>query len=99
MAPPACFDWRAWDDEAVVFVHASGDTHALGPAASALLLAMLRDGGPARQAPAWLALITDAAPGEPATADTAPITDAEALAFEQVLLGLERIGLVVRQAP
>lgn len=87
LAPPGAFEWRQWDDEAVVFVHASGDTHALNAEASALLAALRADPAAARTAAQWL---------ESAGYDTATPDDDAA---EQLMAQLEAIGLVRRLSP
>jgi PqqD family protein of HPr-rel-A system len=85
--PLGAFEWRQWDDEAVVYVHATGDTHALGPEASALLTALRARPEECRTAAEWL---------EPAGLDPASPDDDAA---EQLLRQLELIGLVRRQSP
>lgn len=87
LAPPGAFEWRQWDDEAVVFVHASGDTHALNAEASVLLGALRADPSAARTAAQWL---------ERAGYDTATPDDDAA---EQLMAQLEAIGLVRRLSP
>lgn len=59
--PPGAYEWRQWDDEAVVFVHATGDTHALSAQASAVLATMRAHPGETRAAAGWLG--TDSAAG------------------------------------
>lgn len=77
----------------VVFVHSTGDTHALSPAASAVLATMLDNPGSALSAAEWLEA---AAQEEPAAAEVA---DADELHRFEVMLGeLEAIGLVQRVA-
>jgi PqqD family protein of HPr-rel-A system len=87
LAPPGAFEWRQWGDEAVVFVHASGDTHALSAEASALLAALRAQPQAERSAAQWL---------ESAGYDLAAPDDDAA---EQLMGHLEAIGLVLRLAP
>lgn len=87
LAQPGAFEWRQWDDEAVVFVHATGDTHALNVEASALLGALRTDADAARTAAQWL---------ESAGYDLAAPDDDAA---EQLMGHLETIGLVRRLSP
>lgn len=88
-------DWRLWDEDLVVYVHLSGDTHALSPAASGVLATLLEQRGVSRSSADWLHALTDA--HEPAPQDGAQ-ADADLTALEEQLAGLERIGAVRRQA-
>lgn len=87
LAPPGAFEWRQWADEAVVFVHATGDTHALNAEASALLAALRGQPDAERSAAQWL---------ESAGYDMAASDDEAA---EQLMGHLESIGLVRRLLP
>lgn len=91
--PASCFDCRSWNGETVVFVSASGDTHALSVQASLVLAMLLESPEAARSAPAWLDIIFPADDQSPA--DEADGKDDDKL--EQLLLGLEKIGVVRRQ--
>jgi len=81
----SAFEWRQWAGEAVVFVHATGDTHALSADASALMSAMLKQDTEPRSAAQWL---------DVAGYDGAADHDAGAL-----MAHLESIGLVQRHPP
>ncbi len=87
LVPRGAFEWRQWDDEAVVFVHATGDTHALGAEASAMLAALRARPDEARTAAQWL----ESAGFEAAASDDD--------AAEQLMTQLELIGLVRRHIP
>jgi len=54
VAPAACYEWRDWDGQAVVFVHATGDTHALSPEATSLLVVMRARSNETHATPAWM---------------------------------------------
>lgn len=87
LAPPGAFEWRQWADEAVVFVHTTGDTHALNADATALLAACRAEPEAERTAAQWLAC----AGYDPA--------DAGADAAEELMGPLEALGLVRRLSP
>ncbi len=84
-APAGAFDWRDWDGQTVVYVHASADTHALSPPASAVLAAMLEQPQDERTTAQWLERL-----GLPA--------DDEA-DLDGVLQSLATTGVVVRGRP
>lgn len=84
VAAVGAFEWREWGGEAVVFVHASGDTHALSAEATALVAAMRAEPWAERSAAQWL----DAAGFE---ATSTVNKDAE-----ELMGRLETIGLVRR---
>lgn len=86
--PGAACERREWDGEAVVFVHASGDTHALSVEASALLAAMSGQAGPPRAAVQWLALAGFDIEG--------PDPDAQA---DALMAQLGATGLIERELP
>ena len=81
-----------WDQEAVVYVHATGATHALSPSASAVLATLLEHPGEWLSCEAWLAALSAG------DADEAfGPSDAEDLrSLRAVLDELESIGLAVR---
>ena len=87
------FDSRQWGDDIVLYVAATGETHALAPAHSATLALLLEQPGPPRTAAEWLALM----PGdiEP-DASPAQQDDADLNAIDQALADLHRIGVVER---
>lgn len=93
----AAFDWREWDDEMVLFVHATGDTHALGPASSAVLATLLEHRGSLRTASAWYALMGGGERDQAGAVERSALADV--LAFEQLLTGLEGIGVVRHETP
>jgi len=84
--PLDAYEWREWDGEAAVFVHATGDTHALSADASALLAAMRNRLELELPASEWLALALEAGASDEG--------------YEDVLMqGLETIGLVRPTTP
>lgn len=85
MVPPEGYLWREWAGQAVVFVHATGDTHALSHEATTLLEAMRAQAGEGLAAAAWF---------ERAGLAQADDSDAEA-----VMEGLAAIGLVGQLRP
>lgn len=54
VAQAASYEWREWDGQAVVFVHATGDTHALSPDATTLLVAMRARSDESHPTAAWV---------------------------------------------
>jgi hypothetical protein len=92
-APQGTYEIRAWSGQAVVFVARTGDTHCLDAAASALIGLMREQGPVGRSSAQWLRLFLgeDGAEDEPAAADTQRL--------EELLAGLEGIGLVTRLDP
>jgi hypothetical protein len=81
----------------VLFVHATGDTHALGPAASAALATLLEQQGISRTADAWYELLAGEELNMPDVGQGQ--TSAGVSAFEQLLAGLEGIGVVSHEDP
>jgi PqqD family protein of HPr-rel-A system len=81
-------DSHRWGDETVVYVLATGETHALGPGHSAVLDLLLESPGSARAARQWLALLAD--DGERQDA-------ADLAAIRSALIDLHRIGVVERR--
>ncbi len=87
---PGCFDHRAWSGEIVVYVHATGETHALDGLASTVLAALIRAPGSQVDADGPLGwLDPDAEAGEVPTPD-------ERAQLQAVFCTLERLGLVER---
>lgn len=84
---PNDYEWREWASEAVVFVHATGDTHALSAEASAVLGAMRVHPDEALTPPEWLTLAGYASDSDDVELD------------ETIMQGLLTIGLVRRDAP
>jgi PqqD family protein of HPr-rel-A system len=82
------YDSRLWGDDRVVYVLATGETHALGPAPSATLALLLENPGKAHAAADWLALMAD--DGEGLAAD-------DLAAISSALADLHRIGVVLRR--
>lgn len=65
MAPAGSYEWREWAGQAVVFVHATGDTHALSLEATSLLAAMRAFPDQRLPASCWVQLARlDAAEGD-----------------------------------
>ena len=93
--PDETFDFRSWDGEMVVFVHATGDTHALSVDASSLILTMREHPQAGLDGEAWLALAAGSDGCE--LAPEARMCDG--MAVESLLAGLAAIGLVRRIAP
>lgn len=93
-APLDAYLWCEWDGECVVYVHASGDIHALSPAASAALPLLRTLAGRTLPLAGWCRSIRIEA-GEPA--DAVP-DEAERAEVEQFLQGLAALGLVERVA-
>jgi hypothetical protein len=95
VSPSSSYDLHVWDDEAVVFVQATADTHHLSNSATAVLGALRAEPGASRPALDWYHLLLGdrGAPSE----EEAEEFRLELTAFESLLLGLERIGLVVRR--
>jgi hypothetical protein len=95
-AAAACgFDSRQWGDDIVLYVVATGETHALAPAHSATLGLLLAHPGAPRTAAQWLNLMVDE--GE-SGGDQAPPEPAELAAVYGALADLQQIGVVERLA-
>jgi hypothetical protein len=92
-AEPRCFDLRQWADDIVLYVVATGETHALAPAHSATLTLMLAHPTAPRTAEQWLRLMVEE--GE-AGAGEAPLDPAERIAIDGALAELQHIGVVER---
>jgi hypothetical protein len=90
----SCFDRRSWDDDIVVYVLATGETHALAAAHSATFSLLLEHAGQPRTAADWLALMVEEAP----SGDGSQPDLAERWALDQALADLHRIGVVDRLA-
>lgn len=89
------FDLRVWDDEAVLFVEATADTHHLSSTATVVCVAMRAEAGTLRPAHAWYRSVLGDVHVVAGDADEAPMELPE---FETLLLGLERIGVAVRRS-
>jgi hypothetical protein len=87
------FDSRQWGDDIVLYVVATGETHALAPAHSATLSLLLANPGTPRRAAEWLGLMLDE--GESGAAK-APPEPAELAALYGALADLQHIGVVER---
>jgi hypothetical protein len=87
------FDSRQWDDDIVIYVVATGETHALAPAHSATLTLLLAHPGALRTAAQWLSLMDDEAESG---ADAVQRDEAELTAVQGALADLHRIGVVER---
>jgi hypothetical protein len=86
VASGGSFSWRQWAGLAVVFVHATGDTHALSTEATAVLARMIERADTALYAAEWMA-------------DIFPQFDQEDFSvFEELLSGLAVTGVVRRIA-
>ncbi len=82
------YDSRRWGDDVVVYVLATGETHALGPAHSATLDLLLEDTAHPREAAQWLARMADDGEGQDA---------ADLAAIRAALADLHRIGVIERR--
>ena len=82
--PAGAYDWREWAGEAVVFVHATGDTHALSAQASALVAAMRRHPDEAHTTAGWLVIAGRA------------VDAGDSESEDSLMQGLLAIGLVRR---
>jgi PqqD family protein of HPr-rel-A system len=83
-----------WDQEAVVYVHATGATHALSPSASAVLATLLEHPGECLSCEAWLAALSAGDADE----DLGPSDTEDLKSLHVVLDELESIGLAVRRS-
>ncbi len=92
-AAQADFEWREWDGEAVVYVHATGDTHALSAEASTVLIAMMERPGETWPTRTWMALVM------PGAAGADDLAEEEVLEFEHLLAGLRQVGVVCHAVP
>jgi hypothetical protein len=90
------FDARIWADGAVVYVAATGETHALTAAAGAVLQRMRECGVRSGSVSDWLlALDPDEGEGEDrAQAEPDPLPQADVDLLARVFEGLQRIGLL-----
>ncbi len=90
----AGFDSRQWGDDIVLYVAATGETHALGSANSSTLALLLEHAGMAHTARQWLHLMTD----EPGFDSTNEQQDqADLIAIQDALNDLHRIGVVLKE--
>ncbi len=97
VADATCFDSRQWDEEVVLYVLATGETHALAPAQSATLSLLQEHPDLPRTVPDWLALMS----GDADSADRPPaqqllLDEADLQALAQALQDLHSIGVVER---
>jgi hypothetical protein len=92
-ADARCFDSRQWADDIVLYVVATGETHALAPAHSATLALLLAHPDAPRTADQWLRLMAEE--GE-SGADLAPLDPAEQVAVQGALADLHHLGVVQR---
>ena len=92
--PPSELRFRQWDDEAVVHVPASGDTHLIGPAPAAVLAALLSCHPEGRTSAALLADVFEPPEAEPEAEPRYAADDSELV--HETLRSLEAIGLVRR---
>jgi hypothetical protein len=95
-ADRAAFDMRQWDGEVVLYVLASGETHALPPSHSASFLTLLEQAPVAQPAAYWLVALSagevpDGSPAGPGAHD-----DADLAVLTGVLNDLHGIGVVER---
>ncbi len=88
------FDHRQWGDELVLYVVATGETHALGVAHSASMALLMEHPGMARTAAQWLALMTDEDPSE--VNQPLPQDSADLVVLDGALADLRRLGVVER---
>jgi hypothetical protein len=90
---PAAFDSRQWGDDIVLYVVATGETHALVPAQSATLALLLEHPGTAVSAPRWLNLMSadSSLPAASVQEDQADL-----IALQEALNYLHHIGVVER---
>lgn len=92
-ADVSTFDTRQWDEDLVLYMLASGETHALAWAHSATFLTLLEQPGTAQTASYWLAAMS----AEDETAAAPHKDDATDLqALVKVLADLHSIGVVER---
>lgn len=89
---------RQWDNDVVLYVLATGETHALGPAHGAALGVMLAHPGGPRTATQWLRVMADDEPGADGalSAESEQAEQAELAVLAGVLADLQRIGVVQR---
>ena len=92
------FDIREWDDGAVLYVLATAETHAVGPAHGATLGAMLDYPGTSRTASQWLRLMSEVEPEtDMTTVESAESAEsAEWRVLSGALADLQAIGVVQR---
>lgn len=93
VAQASAFDSRQWGDDIVLYVVATGETHALVPAQSATLALLLEHPGTAVSASRWLHLMSDdsSLPGPSDQEDQADL-----IALQEALNYLHHIGVVER---
>jgi hypothetical protein len=90
---PRRFDSRQWGDDIVLFVVATGETHALAPAHSATFALLLAHPDGPRSAAQWLSLLVD---DDDPGARAAPPDAAELVAVQGALADLQQLGVVER---
>jgi DNA-binding response OmpR family regulator len=86
------FDWRLWDDEAVVYVVDTGVTHSLSPAATGVLVALLQRPGQMHTEPELLCAVD----GDVDL--TAASAQADLGMLREVLASMQVMGLVERSS-
>ncbi len=94
LAPAGAFESRFWDAQAVVYVHATGDTHALSDDASALLSLIMRSEGRSESSQGWLRELL-APEGDADDAADGTVAPGDLAGFEQLLDSLSAVGLLM----
>jgi hypothetical protein len=84
-----CFEWRDWGGDVVVYVEGTASTHHLSPAAGGVLTALLASAESPSLEELFCRLFTG---------DT-PMAPHEESALHAILLDLQQMGLVTREAP
>ena len=92
--PLAVADRRVWGDQTVLYVLASGETHALDEAASAVLGTLTEHPGTAATAEDWLQRLLRSS-----VEDDEPVLQEELAACEAALMLLEKLGVIEAMLP